>query len=78
LGNPKHVEQQLRGNTLDAVISDFTAHTFQRQAPFIAAWRGHSGLRIVKFRKPRHVIFSPAAVDMPSSTFWQINLTCRH
>jgi len=36
LGNVKDIEQHLRGNTLDAVITDFAAHTFQWQQPWIA------------------------------------------
>jgi hypothetical protein len=43
LGNPKHVEQHLRGNTLDAVITDFAAHTFQWQQPLINVLCGYFG-----------------------------------
>jgi hypothetical protein len=37
LGNLKDIEQQLRGNALDAIIAYLAAHTCQRQPPWIDA-----------------------------------------
>jgi hypothetical protein len=48
LGNVKDIEQRLRGNTLDAVIADFAAHTFQWQPPLINVLCGHFRFRFLQ------------------------------
>jgi hypothetical protein len=49
------IEQQLRGNSLDAVVADFTVHPFQRQPPGVGVSSGALGSRLSKlFQKRQH------------------------
>jgi hypothetical protein len=49
LSNPKDVEQQLRRNSLDAIVADFTVQPFQRRAPGIGISGGRFGCCLVQF-----------------------------
>ena len=48
LRNFKDVEDQLRGNALDAIVADFTVHAFQREPPGIGILRSQFGPPFVK------------------------------
>jgi hypothetical protein len=49
------IEQQLRGNSLDAVVADFTVHPFQRRPPRVGVSSGAVGSRLSKlFQNRQH------------------------
>jgi hypothetical protein len=50
----KEVEQQLRGNALDAIVADFTAYPFQPQPPGIGTTCSQFGLRLMELVYQRH------------------------
>jgi len=49
------IEQQLRGNALNAIVANFTVHAFQRQPPGVGVSSGALGSRLSKlFQKRQH------------------------